>query len=63
MITRSYEGNFKPMNQRELLKLAPVFVLEAFAIAKYWGPALKKGAWPLVTGLSAGFVTEGCANH
>jgi hypothetical protein len=43
MITRSYDGNFKPMNQRELLKLAPVFALEAFAIARYRGPALKRG--------------------
>jgi DMSO/TMAO reductase YedYZ molybdopterin-dependent catalytic subunit len=43
MITRSYEGKFKRMNRRELLKLAPVLALGAFTIAKYRGPALKRG--------------------
>jgi DMSO/TMAO reductase YedYZ molybdopterin-dependent catalytic subunit len=43
MIARSYEGKFKRMNRRELLKLAPVLALGAFAIPKYRGPALKRG--------------------
>ncbi len=40
---RSYERKFKRMNRRELLKLAPVVALGAFAIPKFQGPLLKTG--------------------
>src|SRR6266545_6804790 len=37
------EGKFKKMNRRELLKLAPVAALGAFAIPKLRTPLLKAG--------------------
>jgi DMSO/TMAO reductase YedYZ molybdopterin-dependent catalytic subunit len=40
---RSYQRKFKRMNRRELLKLAPVLALGAFAIPKFQEPLLKKG--------------------
>ena len=43
MVMRSYERRFKRMNRRELLKLAPVVALGAFAIPKLQGPLLKTG--------------------
>jgi DMSO/TMAO reductase YedYZ molybdopterin-dependent catalytic subunit len=43
MAMRSYERKFKRMNRRELLKLAPVLALGAFAIPKFQTALLKKG--------------------
>jgi DMSO/TMAO reductase YedYZ molybdopterin-dependent catalytic subunit len=43
MVTRSYQSKFKRMNRRELLKLAPVLALGAFAIPKFRSPFLKTG--------------------
>ncbi len=43
MAMRSYERKFKRMNRRELLKLAPVLALGAFAIPKFQTSLLKKG--------------------
>ncbi|HEX4424715.1 MAG TPA: molybdopterin-dependent oxidoreductase [Terriglobales bacterium] len=43
MIGRSYERKFKRMNRRELLKLAPVLALGAFAIPKFQAPLLTTG--------------------
>jgi DMSO/TMAO reductase YedYZ molybdopterin-dependent catalytic subunit len=40
---RSYERKFKRMNRRELLKLAPVLALGAFAVPKFREPLLKAG--------------------
>ena len=40
---RMSEGNFARMSRRELLKVAPVVVLGAFAIPGLQGPLLKKG--------------------
>jgi DMSO/TMAO reductase YedYZ molybdopterin-dependent catalytic subunit len=43
MVQRSYQAKFKRMNRRELLKLAPVLALGAFAIPKFQAPLLKTG--------------------
>jgi DMSO/TMAO reductase YedYZ molybdopterin-dependent catalytic subunit len=43
MVTRSYQGKFKRMNRRELLKLAPLLALGAFAIPRFQAPLLKTG--------------------
>jgi DMSO/TMAO reductase YedYZ molybdopterin-dependent catalytic subunit len=43
MAIRSYQAKFKRMNRRELLKLAPVLALGAFAIPKFQAPLLKTG--------------------
>jgi DMSO/TMAO reductase YedYZ molybdopterin-dependent catalytic subunit len=43
MVARSYERKFKRMNRRELLKLAPLLALGAFAIPKFQMPLLKRG--------------------
>jgi DMSO/TMAO reductase YedYZ molybdopterin-dependent catalytic subunit len=43
MVTRSYQRKFKRMNRRELLKLAPVLALGAFAIPKFQASLLKTG--------------------
>ncbi|MGA9040117.1 MAG: molybdopterin-dependent oxidoreductase [Terriglobales bacterium] len=43
MVMRSYERKFKRMNRRELLKLAPVVALGAFALPKFREPLLKTG--------------------
>jgi DMSO/TMAO reductase YedYZ molybdopterin-dependent catalytic subunit len=43
MVMRSYRRQFKRMNRRELLKLAPVLAFGAFAFPKFQGLLLKKG--------------------
>jgi DMSO/TMAO reductase YedYZ molybdopterin-dependent catalytic subunit len=43
MVMRSYRRQFKRMNRRELLKLAPVLAFGAFALPKFQGLLLKKG--------------------
>jgi DMSO/TMAO reductase YedYZ molybdopterin-dependent catalytic subunit len=44
VVTRSYQRKFNRMNRRELLKLAPVLALGAFAIPKFQSPLLKTGS-------------------